>query len=583
MKQKSVRFDGLKAGPKDGLEEGQFEAYASVFGNRDLTGDVIVKGAFAKSLAEWEKRSDYVPVLYGHNDSDPDFNIGHVVTAVEDSHGLKIRAQLDLESPKGVQLYRMIKGRRINQMSFAYDVLDSAPVKSADGRPSTELRELALHEVSVVPRGANPATEILAVKSAPKRALTLQIAALAMKGSTTMNRKDRDSQLSAAQTIIDAATELQRDLTDDEAATVEKHLDAVKSFDAGEHDAAQTKSRDEAVRAAAKALAEGVGKPSVDENGRPTTNTVDKSGTHLALSGKHAKATAARIVAKVPVDHAGRKAVVAAGQITTGIPMVAEPVAQGRPATSILDVLHSQEHSTPVWKYLRQVVRTFNAAPVAPYATKQTSEIELETVDGELHVVAHLSSPVDKYVLSDTATLQKFIETEMLYGLRLAVEAQVLSGNGSGENLTGILATSGIQTQAFATSILLSARKAITKLETNGYTPGLFTFSPEDWEAIESLVSTDSAVTYQGLPIDREARKLHGVPVTVSNALPDSTGLLLDTESVDVDTDTDGIEILWFQINDDASKNQSRCRVEGRFEVSVTLPQGIVKIDTAAA
>lgn len=159
----------IKAGPDDGLAEGQFQAYASVFGNKDSYGDVVVKGAFTDTLKEWDASGAPIPLLFGHNMSDPDYNIGHVVKAVEDDHGLLVTAELDLENPKAVQTYRLLKGRRINQMSFAYDVLDGGAVtKTADGvdDSSYELRKLKLYEVSVVPIGANQETEVLAVKAA---------------------------------------------------------------------------------------------------------------------------------------------------------------------------------------------------------------------------------------------------------------------------------------------------------------------------------------------------------------------------------------------------------------------------------
>lgn len=156
----------LKAGPDDGLEEGQFTAYASVFGNVDSYGDVVMPGAFAKDLASWQKSGNPIPLLFGHNMSDPDYNLGAVLSAEEDAVGLKITAQLDLENPKALQTYRMLKGRRINQMSFAYDEIESGPA-THDGDHVWELRELKLYEVSVVTIGANQETEILAVKSLP--------------------------------------------------------------------------------------------------------------------------------------------------------------------------------------------------------------------------------------------------------------------------------------------------------------------------------------------------------------------------------------------------------------------------------
>ncbi|POH63951.1 HK97 family phage prohead protease [Cryobacterium zongtaii] len=164
MKTKSLTFM-VKAGPDAGLAEGQFEAYASVFGNKDSYGDVVVKGAFAEDLLAWTDSGFPIPLLFGHNMYDPDFNIG-IVEAKEDDHGLLVIGTLDLDSPKAQQVHRLIKGKRINQMSFAYDVLEGAAVKTADLGDVYELRKLHIHEVSVVPLGANSETEILAVKAA---------------------------------------------------------------------------------------------------------------------------------------------------------------------------------------------------------------------------------------------------------------------------------------------------------------------------------------------------------------------------------------------------------------------------------
>jgi len=169
MQLKDMRVQ-IKAGPDDGLAEGQFSAYASVFGNVDSYGDVVVPGAFADDLKSREASGNPIPLLFGHNMSDPDYNIGHVVEAVEDDKGLRVTAQLDLENPKAMQTYRMLKGRRVNQMSFAYDVLEGgdAQREKADGVKESyyELRKLKLYEVSVVTIGANQETEVLAVKTA---------------------------------------------------------------------------------------------------------------------------------------------------------------------------------------------------------------------------------------------------------------------------------------------------------------------------------------------------------------------------------------------------------------------------------
>lgn len=145
----------------DGLSDGQFVGYASVFGNKDSYGDVVVKGAFASTIA-----GKQFPIYWQHRTDDPDLNIGKTVEILEDDHGLLVKGQLDLDSAKGAQVHRLIKEGRVSQMSFMYDVVKHAEV---DGGPwnggHTELQELKLHEVSIVPVGANQETELLAVKN----------------------------------------------------------------------------------------------------------------------------------------------------------------------------------------------------------------------------------------------------------------------------------------------------------------------------------------------------------------------------------------------------------------------------------
>lgn len=151
----------LKAPPEGSDDpEGTFTGYASVFGNVDSYGEVVVKGAFADAL----KAQSTYPVYWSHQMSDPMMNIGKTVDIREDDHGLYVKGQLDLETPMGAQVYRLIKDGRVNQMSFAFDVEDYAFASSEEKGEYVELRKLKLHEVSVVQVGANQATELLDVK-----------------------------------------------------------------------------------------------------------------------------------------------------------------------------------------------------------------------------------------------------------------------------------------------------------------------------------------------------------------------------------------------------------------------------------
>lgn len=151
-------------GDSDELEDGQYRALVSVFGVEDSVGDIVMPGAFKKSLADWNAKGDPIPIVWSHDWSDPFSHIGHVVKAEETDDGLVITGQLDLENKKAHQVYRLLKGRRVTQHSFAYDVQDGA-LAERDGRDVYELRELKVHEVGPCLLGANQATELIAAKA----------------------------------------------------------------------------------------------------------------------------------------------------------------------------------------------------------------------------------------------------------------------------------------------------------------------------------------------------------------------------------------------------------------------------------
>ena len=203
-------------------------------------------------------------------------------------------------------------------------------------------------------------------------------------------------------------------------------------------------------------------------------------------------------------------------------------MALGQPALSLLDVIPVTAHATTEFAYMRQTVRTNNAAVVAEGAVKPTSVYTVNKVPNSLVVVAHLSEGIPRFWLIDQVSLETFVSNELEYGLRLAVEAKVLAD---------VNGTSGIQTQAYATSVLATLRKSLTKLETAGYTPGSLVIHATDWEGVELALSSTNAIEHLALPYDPATRRLFGVPVTTSNAQTAGVGHVLATDAVALDTD----------------------------------------------
>lgn len=160
MKTKKLDLKIDRIGAKDNLTAGQFTGYASVFGNVDSVGDKIIKGAFAESLKDFGNGGAGIPCYWCHETSDPEMNLGTTLEATEDEHGLFVKVQLDLDNPKAAYAYKLLKEKRVRQMSFAYQVTDGENRKDC-----FEITGCKIFEVSIVPVGANQATSIESVKA----------------------------------------------------------------------------------------------------------------------------------------------------------------------------------------------------------------------------------------------------------------------------------------------------------------------------------------------------------------------------------------------------------------------------------
>lgn len=195
MQTKDFRVSVKAAGEADGLADGQFEAIVSVFGNEDSVGDVVMPGAFEKTLADWEAKGDPIPVIWSHDWRDPFSHLGTVEKAEERPEGLWVRAQIqDMDTnAKAAQIYRLLKGRRVTQMSFAYDVVDAGWGKRDGDREVYELRELKVHEVGPCLIGANQETELLVVKA--------QQMAASAKAGRTLSQKNLERLTAAYESL----------------------------------------------------------------------------------------------------------------------------------------------------------------------------------------------------------------------------------------------------------------------------------------------------------------------------------------------------------------------------------------------
>ena len=139
-------------------EEGTFYGYGSIFNNTDLGNDVVVNGAFTKSLARTGPKG--VKLLYQHKSDMP---IGVFEEIEEDGKGLKVKGRLALGTQAGREAYELLKMGALDGLSIGFRV--SPKGQEYDGKSKKRfIKEVDLMEISLVTFPMNPKARVRSVK-----------------------------------------------------------------------------------------------------------------------------------------------------------------------------------------------------------------------------------------------------------------------------------------------------------------------------------------------------------------------------------------------------------------------------------
>jgi HK97 family phage prohead protease len=143
------------------LKQGIVSGYFAMFGNKDLDGDIIEKGAFAKTIQErGPKGKQLIKMLLDH---DRYKAVAKITLLEEDSKGLRYEAKIGTHS-LGIDFMKMVESDLINQHSFGF-----IPIKEMydSQMKANRIKEVMMHEGSALQfLGANPETTMIDLKSA---------------------------------------------------------------------------------------------------------------------------------------------------------------------------------------------------------------------------------------------------------------------------------------------------------------------------------------------------------------------------------------------------------------------------------
>ena len=184
----------------------------------------------------------------------------------------------------------------------------------------------------------------------------------------------------------------------------------------------------------------------------------------------------------------------------------------------LLDIVPMAQTGQDQIVYMEETTRTHNAGEIGEGATFPESQFALTEQTSPVRKVA-TSIPVTDEQLEDVAQAEGFLNNRLTFGLRQRLDAQVLVGNGTAPNLTGIKNTAGIQSQAKGTDNVPDAiHKLLTKIRLNGRAQPTHTvMHPNDWQALRLLRDSNGAYLW-GPPSDQGEPRIWGLPIVLNDA-----------------------------------------------------------------
>lgn len=269
----------------------------------------------------------------------------------------------------------------------------------------------------------------------------------------------------------------------------------------------------------------------------------------------------------------------AAGSVGDGIPTTRLPGVLELPQRrlTIRDLISSGDMDGGTLEYVQETGFTNNAGMVAEGAAKPSSDIQLDLKNTSAKVIAHWMK-ASRQALDDVSQLRSMIDQRLIYGLKYKEEGQILNGDGTGQNLHGIIpqatAYSAEFVPASATAIdtmrLAMLQAALAEFPATGHV-----MHPTDWARIELTKDGDGRYII-GNPQGTLTPTLWSLPVVATQAMSVDKFLtgafqlgaqLFDRWQARVE--------LGFE-NDDFTKNLVTILAEERVALAVYRPEAFI-------
>jgi HK97 family phage major capsid protein len=295
---------------------------------------------------------------------------------------------------------------------------------------------------------------------------------------------------------------------------------------------------------------------------------------------------------------ADTKALLRGGSSTSGGPFVLEDHRPGfleilQAELNLIDLIPRSGTSSDTIEYVREDTFTnaaafvaeasgFTASTLGGTGLKPESALAYSTQTSTVRTMAHWI-PVTNRMLADAPAIRGIIDSRLLFGLAQKLTSQVISGDGAGENLTGIL-NGNINVVSKGADLGIDALfKGRTLIRTTGHgRPGAYVINPADWQTIRlsrENVATGTLGGYQfGPPSTAGATTLWGLPVVEDEAMPAGTALVADWVQGGTLFDREQGAVRVGTVNDQFIRNMQTILAELRVAWVIWRPTVFTKI-----
>lgn len=225
---------------------------------------------------------------------------------------------------------------------------------------------------------------------------------------------------------------------------------------------------------------------------------------------------------------------------------------------------------------IRETSFTNSAAEVSEGTLKAESDLVFAPFDFPVRTIAHWLK-VSKNLLADSGAVAAYIDNRLSYGVLERADRQLMVGDGTSPNLSGILDTGNytVFTPTSGDNLIDAIGRAKWQLWAAGWIPDKVFVNPADWGEMELAKGTDGHYLYgiPGLTSGRSPFDVQVIPSPFVTAGQFAIGAFNRAVTV---WDRQGVVVEAGYAGDDFTKNLVTLRAEMRMALEVSIPSAIL-------